>query len=395
MFVDANEVMSRDERPERAPRATTAKRRHAARAPKITFDGDGGFHAELKRRVREHLHANGLSSRGGFSMVLKTATILLWFACSYALLVFWAHTWWEGALLSFSLALAMAGTGFAIQHDANHGAYSERKWVNRLMGFTLDLLGASSYVWHWKHNILHHTYTNVHGADHDINIQPFARLSPEQPRRRLHHLQQFYVWGLYGFLLPKWHLIDDFQNVLQSRIDDNRMPRPRGWDLVRLVVGKVLFFGWALVVPMLFHRWWVAAIFYGATAFFVGLILAVVFQLAHCLEGADFPSLPPGSERVAEGWAEHQVRSTVDFARGNRVLTWYLGGLNYQIEHHLFPKLCHLRYPAISGVVEEVCAQFGVPYLAHERMVGALSSHWRWLRHMGAPIAMVAADSAM
>jgi linoleoyl-CoA desaturase len=369
---------------------TISKVRDAVRPRKITFGGDDGFHAELKRRVQEHLRTSGLSAHGGGAMVLKTVTILIWFAVSYALLVFAAVTWWQGALLSLSLAFAMAGTGFAIQHDANHGAYSNRKSVNRLMGFTLDLLGASSYVWHWKHNILHHTYTNVHGADHDINIQPFARLSPDQPRRRVHRLQQFYVWGLYGFLLPKWHLLDDFQNVWQSRIDDNRIPRPRGWNLVELIAGKVAFFGYALVVPMLFHRWWVVAIFYGATTFFVGLILAVVFQLAHCLEGADFPRVAAGSDRVFEGWAAHQVRTTVDFARGNRVLTWYLGGLNYQVEHHLFPKISHLRYPAISGIVEEVCAQYGVPYLAHERVFGALSAHWRWLRRMGAPAGLMA-----
>jgi linoleoyl-CoA desaturase len=154
--------------------------------------------------------------------------------------------------------------------------------------------------------------------------------------------------------------------------------------LAQLLVGKAAFLSWALAIPMLFHRWWVVAIYYGATAFLVGLILAVVFQLAHCLEEAAFPR--QGTDRLGEGWAEHQVRTTVDFARDNRVLTWYLGGLNYQIEHHLFPKLCHLHYPAISGIVEEVCAQFGMPYLAHERVIAALSSHWRWLRRMGAPV---------
>jgi linoleoyl-CoA desaturase len=351
----------------------------------VRFESDDGFHAELKRRVREHLRAGGLTERGGLPMYLKSATILVWFGASYALLVFGALTWWQGALASLSLAFAMAGTGFAIQHDANHGAYSSNRTVNRVMGFTLDLLGASSYLWHWKHNILHHSYTNVDGADHDINIQPFARLSPDQPRRRRYRLQHVYIWGLYGFLLPKWHLLDDFQNVYQARIDDNRIPRPRGWRLVELVAGKALFFGWALAVPILFHRWWVVLTFYGATSFFVGSILALVFQLAHCLDEAEFARAPTGSLRLHEGWAEHQVRATVDFARGNRVLTWYLGGLNFQVEHHLFPKLCHLHYPRIAPIVEEVCAQFSVPYMAHAGVVPALSSHWRFLRRMGAP----------
>jgi linoleoyl-CoA desaturase len=354
-------------------------------AGRIKFGGDGGFHAELKRRVHEYFRQTGLSIHGGGRMYLKTAIILLWFAASYALLVFGATTWWQGVLLALSLVLAMGGTGFAIQHDANHGAYSTKGAINRLMGMTLDMVGASSYVWHWKHNVLHHTYPNVVGADQDINIAPFARLSPEQPRHRHHRVQQFYMWGLYGFLLYKWHLLDDFQNVAQGRIARNRIPRPRGWRFVEMMAGKLAFFGWALVVPMLFHPWWVVLLFYAGISFLLGLILAVVFQLAHCIEEASFPQVPPGSDRVADGWAAHQVHTTVDFARRNRLLTWYLGGLNFQVEHHLFPKVCHVHYPGISAIVEEVCGEYGVRYAAHDRMREAVSSHWRWLRRMGLP----------
>jgi linoleoyl-CoA desaturase len=251
------------------------------------------------------------------------------------------------------------------------------------MGMTLDLMGASSYVWHWKHNIFHHTYTNISGADDDIALGPFGRLSPAQPRYRIHRLQQFYLWALYGFLLPKWHFVDDFKNIGQARIAENRFPRPRGWKLLELAFGKVLFFGWAFLVPLLFHHWWVVIVFYAATWFAVGVILSVVFQLAHCVEQADFPEPPAGSDHLPDAWAVHQVRTTVDFARRNRVLTWYLGGLNYQIEHHLFPKVCHVHYPRISGIVQAVCAEFGVRYVANDELLKALSSHWRWLRRMG------------
>jgi linoleoyl-CoA desaturase len=349
----------------------------------ITFDADSGFYSALKLRVRACLRSTGRSPRGGVDMILKTVTILLWLVSSYLLLVFAAHTWWQGALLSLSLAFAVAGTGFAIQHDANHGAYSHRRWVNRLMGFSLDLLGASSYLWHWKHNILHHTYTNIEGADHDLDAKPFGRLAPEQTRRLPHRFQHIYMWALYGFMLPKWQLVDDFQNALEGRLENNRIPRPRGWALAQLLFGKIAFFAWALAIPMAFHRWWVVLLFYGGTSFSVGVILAVVFQLAHCIEEAEFPHVSAESSRIPVDWARHQLKTTVDFARGNRAITWYLGGLNYQIEHHLFPRICHIHYPAIAGVVEETCAEFGVPYLAHEGVLGALSSHWRWLRRMG------------
>jgi linoleoyl-CoA desaturase len=245
------------------------------------------------------------------------------------------------------------------------------------------MLGASSYLWRFKHNVLHHTYTNVAGTDDDIEFLPFARLSPAQPRYRIHRFQQFYLWALYWFLFPKWNLVDDFKGVAQARVGGQRVPRPRGAQLAELVGGKVLFFGWAFLVPALFHPWWVVLLFYAMTSLVLGSTLAVVFMLAHCVGEADFPGLVPGTDRLADAWAVHQVRTTVDFARGNRLLTWYVGGLNFQIEHHLFPRICHVHYPRLADIVQTTCAEYGVRYSAHETFLGALSSHWRWLRRMG------------
>lgn len=350
---------------------------------KLTFAADTGFLGEVKRRVFEYFEHSGLSPRDSPRMFVKTAVLLLWFGASYALLVFAAATWWQAALLSCSLALAAAGIGFCVQHDANHGAYSDHRVVNRILGLTLDMLGASSYLWRFKHNISHHTYTNLAGADDDIGISPLARLSPAQPRYRLHRLQQFYIWALYGFLLLKWHLVYDFKNLVRGRIARNRFPRPRGWNLVELLGGKVLFFGWALVVPALFHPWWVVLVCYAGTSILLGLILSVVFQMAHCVEEADFPEPTQGTNRLPDAWAVHQVQTTVDFGRANRLLTWYVGGLNFQIEHHLFPRICHVHYPNIGKIVQGVCAEFDVRYTAHESFLDAVSSHWRWLRRMG------------
>jgi linoleoyl-CoA desaturase len=349
---------------------------------KPRFDRDTGFFRELKLRVDGYFERTGLQRRDSPRMYLKTAVILLWFGASYALLVLAAATWWQGVLLAASLALAIAGIGFGIQHDANHGAYSRREAVNRVLGITLDLLGASSYIWKWKHNIFHHTYTNLSGADEDIDVGIWGRLAPAQRRRGIHRLQQFYIWLLYGFLLAKWQFLDDFKNIGRGRIAGNRIPRPRRWALLELVAGKVAFIGWAFVVPLLFHPWWVVLLFYGATSFFVAVILSVVFQIAHCGEHASFPTLSATGD-VESSWAVHEVESTVDFARGNPVLTWYLGGLNYQIEHHLFPKICHVHYPGIAPLVENTCAEFGVSYLAYPGLFPAVSSHWRWLRKMG------------
>lgn len=367
-------------RPEReAPTATVAR--------KLRFVPDAAFLPELKRRVQADFARRGVSSHASPRMVGKSVAMFLWFAASYAGLVFLAATWWQGGLLAISLALAMAGLGFAVQHDANHGAYSSRKGINRAVGFTLDLIGGSSYLWRVKHNVMHHTYTNVPGADDDIDITPLARLAPTQPRRRFHRFQHFYIWALYGLLVIGWHFVFDFKKLARGEIAGHRFARPRGWDLALLLGGKALFFGWALVVPALFHPWWVVGLYYLAVAFLLGLVLSVVFQLAHCVEEAGFPTPRPGTLDLPDTWAVHQAQTTVDFARGNRLLTWYVGGLNFQIEHHLFPRVCHIHYPRIAGIVEATCAEHGVRYAAQESLTGAVASHWRWLRRMGAPAA--------
>jgi linoleoyl-CoA desaturase len=351
-----------------------------AAAASLRFAGDDGFHRLVKDRVAEDFRERGLDPRDSPRMFLKTAAILLWFGASYALLVFVAATWWQGALLCASLALAIGGIGFNIQHDANHGGYSRSGAVNGVLGFALDALGGSSYVWRWKHNIFHHTYTNVSGADHDIDVRPFARLAPAQPRRGFHRFQHLYVWALYGLLVPQWQL-EDVKQLVQGRIGASPFPRPRGLRLVELLGGKALFYGWALVIPLLLHPWWVVLLAGAFTSFLVGLVLSVVFQLAHCVEEAEFPV--PAAHRLERAWAVHQVETTVDFARRSRLATWYLGGLNFQIEHHLFPRICHVHYPRISRIVEATCAECGIRYAAHQGIGGAVTSHWRWLRRMG------------
>ncbi len=349
---------------------------------KLTFTADTGFHSEVKRRVSQYFEETGLSQRDSPRMYLKTAILLAWFGASYFLLIFVATAWWQGLLLCSSLAFAMAGIAFAIQHDANHGAQSRNGAVNRIFGMTLDMLGASSYIWQWKHNIAHHTYTGLANADSDIDV-PFGRMVPAQPHRRHHRFQQFYIWGLYGIFVAYWHLFEDFKQVADARIAGHPFPRPRGWRLVEMIGGKLLFAGWAFVVPMFFHPWWVVLIAYAAVSVVLSFILIAVFQLAHSVEEAAHPALPPGANEVPSAWAVHQVETTVDFSRKNRLLSWYVGGLNFQIEHHLFPRISHVHYPRIADIVETTCAEYGVRYSVHQSVLSAIASHWRWLRRMG------------
>ncbi len=264
----------------------------------LKFGASDGFHRELRNRVDQYFESTGRNPRDCPQMYLKTAIVLGWFAASYTLLVFSTGTWWSALLLAVSLGLSMAAVGFNIQHDAGHQAYSDRRWVNKLMAMTLDLLGGSSYVWARKHNSIHHTYSNISGHDNDLDIGFFGRLSPDQKRLRFHRLQHYYLWALYGCLSIKWQFYDDFHEVITGRIGGHRFARPTGWNLLTFIGGKVVFFSLALVIPLLLHPAWAVLAFYVAASFVQGVALSIVFQLAHCVEEADFP-LP---RRIPAGW---------------------------------------------------------------------------------------------
>jgi linoleoyl-CoA desaturase len=254
-----------------------------------------------------------------------------------------------------------------------------------MAAMTLDLIGASSYLWHWKHGVFHHTYVNITGVDTDIELGSLVRLTPHQPLKRFHRWQQFYLWPLYGIMASRWHLYGDFHDVAAGTLGPHQLPRPKGWDLAVFIMGKIVSIGLLLALPMFFHPWWIVLLGYVLVTAVVGMTLSIVFQLAHCVEEADFPMPEEKTLLMEAPWAVHQVRTTVDFARKSRVLAWLLGGLNFQIEHHLFPRICHINYPAISPIVEQTCREFGVKYSVHKTFRAGLGSHYRWLRRMGRP----------
>ena len=165
----------------------------------------------------------------------------------------------------------------------------------------------------------------------------------------------------------------------------HRVPRPKGWDLVTFVGGKLAFFTLAFGLPLLLHPVWVVLLMYGVAALVLGAVLAVVFQLAHCVEQAAFPLPAADTGQMASAWAAHQAETTVDFARNCPLVSWFLGGLNFQIEHHLFPRICHVNYPALAELVEGTCQEFGVPYREHASLGAGVASHFRWLRRLGLP----------
>jgi linoleoyl-CoA desaturase len=364
--------------------------------PRVRFPRDDGFHASVRSRAAAYFRAAGRTRTGGAAMLAKTGVILGWFAASYALLLaLGGASAWLAIAATLSLAFATAGIGFSVMHDANHGAHARSARLNRALGHALDLVGASSYLWRFKHNVQHHTYANIAGMDADIDAGPFLRLAPSQRLRALHRYQHVYAWLLYGVLAVKWWFVDDVADLVRGRIGQLPVPRPRGQELAGLVAGKVVFLAWAVVVPALvFRSPWVAPMFL-LGALTLGVVLATVFQLAHTVPDAVFHAAAAGDDRrMATGWAEHQVRATVDFAPSNRLLGWYVGGLNFQVEHHLLPDVCHVHYPALARSVEAACLAHGIPYRAEPTLRAAIAAHFRFLRALGAGDAEVVSRAA-
>jgi len=366
---------------------TPSGRSHGVAVPggALKFGANNAFQLELRRRVDEFFRATGRRRRDCWQMYLKTAILIACLAVSYLLLVLAAHAWWQSVPLAVLLGFAAAGIGFNVQHDGGHHAYSDHRLINKLMAMTLDMIGGSSYLWHWKHVVIHHTYVNVTGHDSDLNLGIFGRLTPHQPRLAFHRWQHLYLWPLYGLLAIRWQLVDDFRRLIAGRIGSHRIRRPTGADLVLLVAGKAIFFAWAFGIPLLFHPASAVLVHYGVAALVLGTSLSVVFQVAHCVEEAAFPLPSAGAGRIERAWAIHQAETTVDFARPSRVVAWLLGGLNFQIEHHLFPRISHVNYPAIAKLVEQTCRDFGVTYTEHRSFRQGVTSHFRWLRRMGMP----------
>lgn len=365
------------QKPEVQPAPSTDTVRH------LEFDKDVAFQTELRRRVDDFFRRTGRRKRDCWQMYLKTVIILALFVTTYLLLVFVAQSIWPGVFLAALLGFATALVGFNVQHDGGHQSYSSRRWVNRLMAMNLDLIGGSSFVWHWKHTIIHHMYVNVTGYDNDINLGLLGRLSPHEPRLWFHRWQHLYLWPLYGFEAMKLQLLDDFKYVIIGRLGPHRIPRPRRWELVIFILGKVVFFSWMFLLPLLFHPLLVVIFYYFIAVLVLGVTLTVVFLMPHCVEDADFPLPLPGTCRLADPWAVHQARVTVDFARRNPLLRWLLGGLNYHKEHHLFPLICHVNYPALSPIVEQTCREFGLKYKEHRSFPAGIASHYRWLKKLG------------
>ncbi|NOK39154.1 acyl-CoA desaturase [Corallococcus exercitus] len=357
---------------------------------RVTFgQRDSSFAEDLKRRVSEYFETRNLSQRANKAMYVKALSILGFTAGVYGLLLSGHFNAWGMLGLAVLMGVAIAGIGFCIGHDGVHGSYSDDARVNGVVGFAFDLIGANSYMWRITHNVLHHTYTNIQGMDEDLTVSPQLRLSPHSEWKPYHRFQHLYAFVAYSLTTVFWVFAKDYKYFFQKDLGPYKGKKHAPAEWARLLAMKAVYYGWTLVIPWLVLdvTWWQFVVGQLAMHMTAGFILGIVFQLAHVVEDAEFP-VPDTEGKVEDAWMVHQLRTTANFARKNRLLSWYVGGLNFQVEHHLFPKVCSIHYPALSEIVKATAEEHGLPYIEAVTFRGAVASHYRMLKRLGRPPAV-------
>ena len=351
------------------------------------------FYSTLNLRVNEYFKNRNISRNGNAEMFIKTAFMFLLYFIPYVLIMTSVVTnlWWMFALCCV-MGIAIGGIGLSVMHDANHGAYSNKPWVNNLLGLSLNIVGGNAFNWKVQHNVLHHTYTNIHDVDEDISPRGVLRLSPHGEWKVFHRFQHFYAWFFYGLMTLVWVLVKDYVRIQKYQKDGlvKKQKTTIGKEWSVLLLSKLFYIFYIFILPalVLSITWWQILIGFVVMHYIAGFILAIIFQPAHVIEGSDYP-LPDQSGKMDNSWAIHQLHTTTNFANESRIFSWYVGGLNYQVEHHLFPGVCHVHYRKISKIVKATAEEFGLPYKAEPTFLGALRGHARMLRQLGArPIAV-------
>lgn len=348
------------------------------------------FSKEISRRVNEYFKSQNIKKFGNWKIFLKIPILYTLFFLPYLLMMFGVvQNIWLMLIMTMIMGVGMSGIGFAVMHDANHGSFSRYKWINTILGYSMEMLGGNSINWRIQHNVLHHSFTNVHGMDEDI--QPpsnILRFSPNEKIKKIHRWQVYYVWILYGLLTLSWMTAKDFNQLVRYKrkglLASQNVSLNRA--VTQLVISKVVYYGYILVLPMLFLdvAWWQCLIGFASMHFISGIILSYVFQIAHVVPEAEFLTKETYKEdNVEESWAKHQLLTTANFAKKNPFLTWFLGGLNFQIEHHLFPDISHIHYPKIASIVKSTAKEYNVPYNYFKTFHGAVFAHHKMLYRLG------------
>ncbi len=350
--------------------------------PKFPASTDS-LHAELRKRVQQYFDEKGIRQTGTLSLLTKAILQVSAFVLVYIHLLVATPAWYIALPECVVLGCLIAGIGFNVMHDGSHGSFSKHPWQNRLAAYSVNLLGANHFMWNMKHNMIHHSFTNVNGVDDDIEIGVLIRMAPEQKRLWMHRFQHFYFWFLYMLLYVFWIFFTDYQKYFRHRIGAVPLKKMNTRNHLAFWLVKAYHGSVFIVLPIVFVGWLPWLIGFLIASIVSGFILSIVFQLAHTVEGTSFPVASESNHKLPEEFAVHQIRTTANFATRNKLNSWLVGGLMFKIEHHLFTKIYHVHYPAISKIVKAVCREYQLQYIEYPTMRRAILAHVRFLRQMG------------
>jgi linoleoyl-CoA desaturase len=350
---------------------------------KVTFNNkDSVFFDALKTKVEQYFIENNIRTTGNLNLYIKTFTLIPAALAIYLLLLFVHLNPVVALLFCALLGFTCSSIGFNVMHDACHGSYSSKRWVNNLLGLSINCLGGNAFIWKFKHNLIHHTYTNIDGIDDDIRKVPVIRQCESQKKLKFHRYQHLYsvlVYALSSFL---WVFFLDFVKYFKRKVIDIPMNNLNAREHVIFWSSKLLYIVFYVAIPVYFVGLIPWLVGFSVLHLVEGFTLAMVFQLAHVVEDTHFIDANHHVQKINQEWAIHQVSTTADFATGNKIISWFAGGLNFQVEHHLFPKISHIHYPAISRFVKECCDEYEIQYIHYPTLLAAVASHFRFMKHL-------------
>ncbi|MDX1902897.1 MAG: acyl-CoA desaturase [Thermonemataceae bacterium] len=352
--------------------------------PKVSFNNKkGNFHETLKNAVERYFTEKNIAKTGDWRLFSKTIILISAALGLYLSLLLMDLPTWLSILESAALGFVSAAIGFNVMHDANHGSYSKNKTLNEILGLTMNALGGNAFIWKTKHNITHHTYTNIDGLDDDIAKSPLIRMAPTQVWKPAHRIQHIYIYFLYAISSFAWVFLTDMDKYFRRKINNTPFTNIPTKEHIIFWLSKILYVVFYIAVPVYFVGWAAWGVGFAVMHVVMGVTLSLVFQLAHMVEEVEHDYYVKDEEFIDSEWAIHQIRTTANFSPNSPLISWFVGGLNYQIEHHLFPRISHVHYPAISKIVKEVCLDYNVKYYEAPTLWSAIVSHTKMLKTFG------------
>ena len=342
---------------------------------------------EISSKVKNYFKENGLYKQGRFKDIWFTNLLYLVIAYgSFALILnnqFNVFVMW---FLSFTMGLGLSGVGLCIMHEANHGAYNKKKFINYLAGSIINIMGSHRYLWQLRHNGLHHVYTNMFDYDYDMARTFLIRHSRDWERKWYHRYQHIYALLIYFNYTLIWILVYDWIHLVEfyGKVGTKKNKAIPIHVIISIFFWKMVHLYLMIVLPymVLDLALWQVLIGFVTMHWTLSAIIGVTFQVNHTIEGT--VNIEADAQGVIqESWAKQMVKTSFNFSTKNKAVTYFLGGLNFQIEHHLFPKMSYSHFFAIKPMVKEVLEKHGYTYNDCGSWLNAILMHLKYLKRLG------------